>query len=169
MGTSIERKDASSSTSALGSDTDSTSVASSPSTLSPAPVYNASLRPGDTGQVLADLSNYLALGCLVFEDIELEDTTEILEHEGLDTWHEVRSISEQPFVPASITLSLSRLLRNGWIRLQTSKCQLQRRSLIFRVYLLFNDVGLTSIERSNRTLLSDVEAVVARVDTNAAL
>ncbi|PPJ53397.1 hypothetical protein CBER1_00917 [Cercospora berteroae] len=164
METSIERKDASSSTSALGSDTDSTSVASSPPTVSPAPV---------DGQVLADLSSYLALGCLVCEEIKTEaigsQSTEKLDHQGLDTWHEVTSISEQPFVPPSITSNLSRLLRNGWIRLQSSRCQLQRQYLIFRVYLLFNDVGLMSIERSNRTLLSDVEAVVARVDTNTAL
>ncbi|GIZ40200.1 hypothetical protein CKM354_000355200 [Cercospora kikuchii] len=169
METSVQTRDTSSGTSVLGSDTDSTSVASSPPKVSPTPVDNSSLRPGDAGQVFADLSSYLALGCLVFENTETEDigseNTEILD----DTWHEVPSISGQLFVPASIELSLTRLLRNGWIRLQSSRCQLRRQYLIFRVYLLFNDVGLTSIERSNRTLLSDVEAVVARVHTNTAL
>ncbi|KAM3419046.1 hypothetical protein BST61_g5001 [Cercospora zeina] len=155
MEAAVDTRDTSPGTSALGSDTEGTSVTSSPSLSSPT-------KGEALGVLFSDLSNYLALGCLVFEDAVT------FKAEELGIWHEETSISGLTS-NSNIGLSLSRLLRSGWVRLQSSRCQLRPRFLIFRVYLLFNDVGLKFIERDNRTLLSAVETVVAEVDTNTAL
>ncbi|KAF2211524.1 hypothetical protein CERZMDRAFT_43371 [Cercospora zeae-maydis SCOH1-5] len=161
----VDTRDASPGTSALGSDTERTSITSSPLSSWPTPGCNRSPTKAEALEVLfSNLSNYLALGCLVFEDSVISS-----ENEKLGMWQEETWNSVLPFDLAGIGLSLTRLLRSGWIRLQSSRCQLRPQCSIFRVYLLFYDVGLKFIERDNRTLLSAVEVVVAAVDTNAAL
>lgn len=116
----------------------------------------------DAQQIVSDLSNYLALGCLCFEDfckIEADDESGV--------WKEVKTVPVLAF-DQSISSHLSRLLENGWIRMQVSRGVFDSRWLVFRVYFLFMDIGMASIDRSNKRLLSAIQSVLPELDVSKA-
>lgn len=113
-------------------------------------------------EFLADLSNYLALGCLV--QPQQEHNTSV-ERSGV--WQDVTHTP--PVFPENPTLSsdLSRLATAGWVRVQAARSASHPDSTIYRLYVLPGDVGLRFVDRSNRKLIAALESLVAKIDSSA--
>lgn len=109
---------------------------------------------------LSDLDNYLALGCLCFEDL-LE-----VEHDyDSNSWHDVNQIPPILAFNETLYADLQKLTAAGWIRI-FSKRSIDSRFLIFRIYILPFDVGHRYIDRQSRKLYLALESLVTEVDTS---
>ncbi|KAF7196532.1 putative ATP-dependent helicase C17A2.12, partial [Pseudocercospora fuligena] len=116
--------------------------------------------PEDAVKLVADLNNFLALGCLCFEGLLPPK-----EQDGnIGVWHEITSTAILG-QETTISSNLTKLLHAGWIRIQYSRCSPRPQWFIFRIYLLYQDVGLREIDRSNRNLLAALESIVLEINT----
>lgn len=107
---------------------------------------------------LTDLTNYLALGCLVRQPKPGTNAG----HPGL--WEDVTHTP--PAFPDDSILShdLSRLASAGWIRVQATRSDPDL--IIYRLYVLPGDVGLRFVDRSNRKLIAALENLVSKIDSS---
>ncbi|KAK5734398.1 hypothetical protein LTS12_026707 [Elasticomyces elasticus] len=114
----------------------------------------------EAAHFFGDLENYLALGCLVFEDL----TTF---HEGIQPDAEWQEITHFPIILVSdLTLStqLSKLAQAGWLRIQSGRSTLDARFFIFRMYILPGDAGLHLLDRRDSSLWKALQVLVSEVD-----
>ncbi|KAK5120248.1 hypothetical protein LTR85_006454 [Meristemomyces frigidus] len=109
----------------------------------------------------SDLANYLALGCLCFEDMTIVDDE--AEPAG---WQEVVDLPVLPRFEASLYAHLAKLAEAGWIRLRVCRSTLNRRFYIWRVYILPGDAGHRFIDRQNKKLWAALESLIADVDVS---
>lgn len=115
----------------------------------------------DAHALVSDLSNYLALGCLCFEDFVNTDG------DGkVDQWQEVVHPEVLLAVDGGLGAHIARLISYRWIRMQMGRSETDEHTLIFRVYVLPGDVGLRFIDRHNRRLYADLEHLIAEIDTS---
>ncbi|KAK5709037.1 hypothetical protein LTR17_020149 [Elasticomyces elasticus] len=107
-----------------------------------------------------DLKNYLALGCLVFEDL----TTL---HEGVQPdagWQEITHFPIILVSDSTLSTQLSKLAQAGWLRMQSGRSTLDARFFIFRMYILPGDAGLHFLDRRDSSLWKALQALVSEVD-----
>ena len=108
---------------------------------------------------LSDLSNFLALGCLV----HVETPGDVVASDDYPTpidWQDVVDFD------TSLVTILSKLSNAGWIRVQKRRNALNDACVIYRVYVLPGDVGLRYIDRDNKKLLAALENLVAKMDVS---
>lgn len=139
------------------------SVATSPSSLgvstSPSGAYDGdNALSKETQGFLADLDNYLALGCLCFEDLLAFE-----EHHDSSSWQPVSQLPQILAFNETLYADLQRLNAAGWIRL-FSKRGGDSRFLIFRIYILPFDIGNRHVDRQSKRLYFALESLVAEVD-----
>ena len=140
------------------------SVSTSPSTPESPGRLNHSPRATVSSEVsdfIADLSNYSAIGCLCYEHSAPRP------EESAGCWREVIDHHLVCKFDDYLNSCLSKLLAQSWIRVQYSCSSVNPQYLVFRIYLLPEDVGLRFISRRNRQLFAAVEGLIARVDTNS--
>ncbi|KAK4506780.1 hypothetical protein PRZ48_000513 [Zasmidium cellare] len=111
--------------------------------------------------IRSEISNFLALGCLCFEDFS---NSEVNDKPG--DWVEVTNLPVLAF-GQSIASNLSKLLSYGWIRLQSTRSIKNNEWLIFRIYLLYSDVGNTVINRNDKKLGQALAGVLSEIDTSS--
>jgi hypothetical protein len=115
--------------------------------------------PNDATVLLSDLFNFLALGCLVYEDAAC-DLSSPSHSRSCGDWQDV-------IVPVgSLGVPLSKLTAAGWIRILERRSDLDDRYIIYRIYILPSDVGLRFIDRDSKKLLSALQSLVANVDVS---
>lgn len=107
-------------------------------------------------------SNYLGLGCLIFQGL-VASGTERSETE----WQWLSGTPSVSTSDASIVPDLIKLLENHWIRLQYKRCASRPQWLIYRFYLLFHDVARGEINRHNRRLNLAVENALSQLDVRS--
>ncbi|KXT14494.1 hypothetical protein AC579_9576 [Pseudocercospora musae] len=117
--------------------------------------------PEHAAKLVADLNNFLALGCLCFEALFPPDEAD----SEIGAWHEITSTAILAH-ETTISSNLTKLLHCGWIRMQYSRCLHRPQWFIFRIYLLYHDVGLRDIDRSNRHLLAALESILLEINTD---
>lgn len=138
----------------------SLSLSSSPAT---SPSETDWLAPNDSNvfdkaaSIRSDISNFVALGCLCFEDFTNSDVHDHGE------WTEVTTSPLLAF-DQTIASSLSRLHSYGWIRIQSKRSTEKDDWLILRVYLLHSDIGNSVINRGDKKLILALENVLSRID-----
>lgn len=108
---------------------------------------------------LSNIDNYLALGCLCFEDFAVRHNNED------DTWREIEHVPYLLGSDGPVRTGVPQLVSARWIRLLCRRSTSDPRYLIYRVYLLPGDVGHRYIDRQNRRLITALEALVQAVDT----
>jgi SNF2 family DNA or RNA helicase len=106
---------------------------------------------------LSQLSNFLALGCLVCEEA-VNHTPASGDDQDCAEWQD----SVLHAVP--LELHLSGLISAGWIRVQQRRSFLDHRYTIYRIYVLPGDVGLRFIDRDNKKLSGALESLMSKVD-----
>lgn len=114
--------------------------------------------PDAVDTIAAQSSNYLALGCLCFEDfpsLNLEP--------GI--WQDVWTATFQP-LDTSLSIALSRLLHHQWIRVQVSRCTLRPHWRICRISVLFHDVGVGIVDRNSKQLASALELLLQEINVD---
>lgn len=104
-------------------------------------------------------SNYLGLGCLVFEDPLPSDISKASQE-----WQWLSGPPHIATSDASIVPDLSKLLENHWIRLQVTRRQPQW--VIYRFYILFHDVARGVVNHQNRRLGLAVDNILRHLDTS---
>lgn len=112
----------------------------------------------------SNLHNYLALGCLCFEDMDLVD-----EKPKFSGWQDVSTLPQLPphaWSDASLYANLTRLEDAGWAKLRVCQSALDPRFSIWRVYILPGDAGHRFIDRQNKKLWNALESLIANVDIN---
>ena len=108
-----------------------------------------------------DLSNYLAIGCLCFEDFTLSAS----QPEPAE-W---RDISDEPLVFACdnvLSINLEKLASARWIRIHSRPSNTDPRYVILRLYILPFDVGLRYIDRQNKRLHTAMESLIGDLDVS---
>ena len=141
-----------------GSQTSHSPSAASVSLLKPS-AYDSGLS-NDARIFLSDLSNYLALGCLVYQDVDNPFT--LGSDDELARWQNLTLMT--PGFPSD--QNLIKLTAAGWIRLQIGRSSQDPTYTICRVYVLPGDVGLRFFDRENRRLLAALESLVVSVDVS---
>ncbi|KAK4903202.1 hypothetical protein LTR27_000130 [Elasticomyces elasticus] len=114
----------------------------------------------DAANFFSDLNNYLALGCLVFEDL----TTL---HEGTQPDAGWQDITHLPIIisfGSTLSAQLHKLLQAGWLRIQSGWSIPDARFHIFRMYILPGDAGLHFLDRRDSGLWKALQALVSEVD-----
>ena len=107
----------------------------------------------------SDIDNYLALGCLCFEDLaELDDD------QDTGVWRDVTHLPLLHVFDGSFYSHLQRLSAAGWIRIFSARSSADPRFLIFRIYVLPFDVGLRFIDRQSKRLYLALESLIADID-----
>lgn len=109
----------------------------------------------EASNFLSDLSNFLALGCLVVERGVADGSPEYDEGGNL-VWHDIVPEDE----------NLYRLATAGWIRVQNCQSVADPRYTIYRIYILPGDVGLRFFDRQSRRLQASLEAIIANIDVS---
>ncbi|KAF2764375.1 hypothetical protein EJ03DRAFT_331894 [Teratosphaeria nubilosa] len=110
----------------------------------------------------SDLNNYLALGCLIFEDFTQDADTN--DDTGDSAWRDV-DLSEHSRISASLYSQLAKLVEAGWLRIQTNRSVLDPQFVILRIFVLPEDAGHRFIDRTcNKKLWIALEALVLEVD-----
>lgn len=107
-------------------------------------------------------SNYLGVGCLLFQDPHPDTSRDPQERQ----WQWLSGTPVVSTSDASIVPDLIKLLENQWTRLQYKRCERQPQWLIYRFYLLFHDVARGSVNRQNRRLGLAVDNILRQLDTN---
>ncbi|CZT22831.1 uncharacterized protein RCC_08537 [Ramularia collo-cygni] len=115
----------------------------------------------NTAAYAAVPSNYLGLGCLVFQDT----STDELSRESQE-WQWLSGAPAISTSDASIVSDLAKLLESHWIRLQFKRCERQPQWLIYRVHVLFHDVARGVVNHQNRRLTLAVDNVLRNLDTS---
>ncbi|EME88215.1 uncharacterized protein MYCFIDRAFT_27902 [Pseudocercospora fijiensis CIRAD86] len=114
----------------------------------------------DAVRLVADLDNFLPLGCLCFEGLLTPDE----EDSNIGAWHEITSTAilgqETP-----TSSNLAKLLQSCWIRMQYSQCSYRPQWSVFRIYLLSEDVEIHEIDRNNRHLLAALGNILLEINT----
>ncbi|KAL1585038.1 hypothetical protein WHR41_06125 [Cladosporium halotolerans] len=110
----------------------------------------------EASHFLSDLSNFLALGCLVVERGVADGSPEYDEGGNL-VWHDIVPEDE----------NLCRLATAGWIRAQHCQSVADPRYTIYRIYILPGDVGLRFFDRQSRRLQASLEAIIAKIDVSS--
>ncbi|KAK5712706.1 hypothetical protein LTR15_011698 [Elasticomyces elasticus] len=114
----------------------------------------------EAAQFFGDLKNYLALGCLVFEDL----TTL---HEGIQPdvgWQEITHLPIILISDSTLSAQLAKLAQAGWLRVQSGRSALNPRFHILRMYILPSDAGLHFLDRRDSGLWKALQALVSEVD-----
>ncbi|KAK1013108.1 hypothetical protein LTR91_001418 [Friedmanniomyces endolithicus] len=108
-----------------------------------------------------DLSDYLPLGCLTFEDI-----TSSRSDDGL--WQDVTDLPIIMGSDSTLPLLVAKLAQAGWLRIQAGRSTADARFVIFRMYILPSDTGLRLVDRRDTvTLWKALRGLVAEVDVKA--
>jgi SNF2 family DNA or RNA helicase len=110
---------------------------------------------------LSDLSKYMALGCLTYQDVPDNTFTLGLDYDS-PRWQDL-PLTAPGFPPEP---NLMKLTTAGWIRVQVGQSTRDWRYTIYRLYILPGDVGLRFIDRENRRLLAALERLVATIDVS---
>jgi hypothetical protein len=110
---------------------------------------------------LSDLSKYMALGCLTYQDVPDDTFTLGFDNDG-PRWQDL-PLTASGFPPET---SLMKLTAAGWTRVQVGQSTRDWRYTIYRLYILPGDVGLRFIDRENRRLLAALESLVATIDVS---
>jgi hypothetical protein len=110
---------------------------------------------------LSDMSKYMALGSLTYQDVTANTFTLGLDDDS-PRWQDL-PLTAPGFPPEP---SLMKLTAAGWTRVQVGQSTRDRRYTIYRVYILPGDVGLRFIDRENRRLLAALESLVATMDVS---
>lgn len=113
----------------------------------------------DAAIFVSDLSNFLALGCLVHEDTADNTAPPSPDHDFVE-WQDV---VDYPF---PLEASLSKLTAAGWTRVQWCRIITDHRYIICRIYILPGDVGLRFIDRDSKTLTAALESLVVNLDVS---
>ncbi|EMC95387.1 hypothetical protein BAUCODRAFT_25426 [Baudoinia panamericana UAMH 10762] len=114
-----------------------------------------------------DITQYLALGCLVIKDsATYQQQQSILPGEGL-RWQDVYDLPSLLVSDTGLASDLKRLLNAGWLRVQSSRSVQDNRCSIFRVYVLPADVGNGFVDRQNVKLWTALQNVVRVVDVQS--
>ncbi|KAK6395937.1 hypothetical protein LTR65_010046 [Meristemomyces frigidus] len=111
---------------------------------------------------LSDLNNYVALGCLCFEDMIDNDLEP-------SSWQDIAQLPMLPRHDATPYAHVAKLVDAGWVRLQTCRSMLDRRFFIWRVYILPGDAGHRFIDRQNKKLWAALENLIADVDVSSGI
>lgn len=127
-----------------------------------APIVPGQIAADEFHALVSDLSNYLALGCLYFEDLVNTDS-----HDSGEQWQEVVHPELLLSVDGSLGSSIAKLVSHRWVRAQMGRSQSDYRMLILRIYILPSDVGLRFIDRRNRRLHLALEHLIAEIDISA--
>lgn len=119
--------------------------------------------PASEAQVfLSDLNNYLPLGCLGFED-----WTELTGDEITGEWHETAHFPLILGFQQVLGSHLHRLANAGWIRIFSARSTANPRYLVFRVYILPQDVGHRFVDdRESKRLCNALQDLVAELDVS---
>ncbi|KAK5136828.1 hypothetical protein LTR08_001750 [Meristemomyces frigidus] len=126
------------------------------------PLPKAPVLSNDGLTFRSDLSNYLALGCLCFEDESFIKGG----HEAYG-WHDLGILAPPPipWADAILFAYLSKLVDAGWIKLQTRRSTVDPSFIIWRVYILPGDAdadaGHRSTDQQNKKLWSALENLLA--------
>ena len=112
---------------------------------------------------LSNISNYLALGCLKYQDVANNTVaSESSNSDRGDQWQDLPlTASDFPLEP-----HLMKLTAAGWTRVQIGQSTRDSRYTICRIYILPGDVGLRFFDRENRRLIAALESLVAAVDVS---
>ncbi|KAF2169816.1 hypothetical protein M409DRAFT_64817 [Zasmidium cellare ATCC 36951] len=108
-----------------------------------------------------NISNFLALGCLCFEDFSNSEA-----NDSPGDWVGITTLPVLAF-DQSIASNLARLFNYGWIRIQSTRSITNDAWLVFRIYLLYSDVGNAVINRSDKKLVQALEGLLSEIDTSS--
>lgn len=148
-------------------DNSSFSASSGPSTntqySSPDIQDEASLRE-EASEFFADLNNYLALGCLTFEDFTRVGD----EQESDQTWDDLSHRPPLLAFDGTLNTNLQALAAAGWIRIFSKRCSFNAHVIIMRIFILPFDVGLKYIDRQSKRLYLALESLTAELDVSRA-
>ncbi|KAK1821853.1 hypothetical protein LTR12_003729 [Friedmanniomyces endolithicus] len=107
-----------------------------------------------------DLSDYLPLGCLTFEDF-----TSSPSDDGL--WQDVTDLPIIIGSDSTLPSLVAKLAQAGWLRIQVGRSTADARFIIFRMYILPSDTGLRFVDRRDTVALwKALRGLVAEVDVN---
>lgn len=121
------------------------------------PAQPASKLSAEALEVVSNWKNFIPLG-----SIHVEDNSVAGQARG--TWKDVAVLPHT----TNILSNFSKLLANGWIRVQSTCCLFEGRQLLsFRIYILQSDVGQSCIDRSRRQLRNALEAILPEIDVSA--
>ena len=144
-----------------GSVSSVTSPSSFETSRSPRSTTGSSCFSGEASSFFSDVSNYLALGTLCFEDlVEPEDD------QDLSQWQDITQLPPLLAFEPSLSSNLQRLAAAGWIRVLTKRSASNPRLVIFRVYILPFDVGLRFIDRQSKRLYLALEGLAAELNVS---
>jgi hypothetical protein len=110
---------------------------------------------------LSDLSKYMALGSITYQDVPDNTFTLGLDDDG-PRWQDL-PLTDPGFPPEQ---NLIKLTAAAWTRVQVGQSTQDSKYTIYRVYILPGDVGLRFIDRENRRLLAALESLVATIDVS---
>ncbi|KAK3614673.1 hypothetical protein LTR56_027098 [Elasticomyces elasticus] len=114
----------------------------------------------EAAHFFGDLKNYLALGCLVFEDL-----TTLHERIQPDAgWQEITPLPIILLSDSTLSAQLAKLAQAGWLRVQSGRSALDARFHILRMHILPSDAGLHFLDRRDSGLWKALQALVSEVD-----
>ncbi|KAK0867525.1 hypothetical protein LTS02_004086 [Friedmanniomyces endolithicus] len=115
----------------------------------------------DAADFFGDLSDYLPLGCLTFEEF----TTLRSSDDGL--WQDVTDLPIIMGSDSTLPSLVAKLAQAGWLRIQAGRSTADARFVIFRMYILPSDTGLRLVDRRDTVALwKALRGLVAEVDVN---
>jgi len=117
------------------------------------------LQSTEASDFLSDLHNYVALGCISFED--LTDYDDVSDSGG---WQAIHQLPLYNCFDTSLYSHLAKLLGAGWIRIQIGRSVKDRRYIIHRIFILPGDAGHRFIDRTNKKLWVALECLLIDVD-----
>ncbi|KAK1004940.1 hypothetical protein LTR54_007261 [Friedmanniomyces endolithicus] len=144
---------------------DMSTPATSPSSTAPTSPWPDLLTQkklsADAADFSGDLSDYLPLGCLTFEDF----TTLHSSDDGL--WQDVTDLPIIMGSDSTLPSLVAKLAQAGWLRIQAGRSTIDARFVIFRMYILPSDTGLRLVDRRDTVALwKALRGLVSEVDVN---
>ena len=118
--------------------------------------------PPDALAFFTDLSNYLPLGCLAFEDF----THSSSDHDATPSaWQDITTL---PWIlgDTALSSSLTKLVHAGWMRVQAGLSVPDARMHIFRLYVLPCDAGHRFLDRRDGKLWSALQGLISEIDVS---
>lgn len=139
-----------------------TSSASSSTQYSSPDGEDEARRLEEATEFLADLGNYLAMGCLTVEDLTQVDDDGISD----EKWQDVSQQPHSLALDGTLNASLRSLATAGWVRILTKRCSANSGVVILRIFILPFDVGLKYIDRQSKRLYVALEILIAEIDVS---
>lgn len=129
----------------------------------PGSTHHAYKRSKEATAFLRDLSNYVALGCLVLEDFTL--------HARESSQAEWTEVFELPWLlgfnsTLQLSLQINRLIDAGWLRAFTGRSVHNTCYVIYRLYILPYDAGNRFVDRKDFKLYGALQSLLFEVDVS---